>query len=125
MADKVTDYVCVPAVCMKTSGEFWIDCYLSYDREWVLACGKTRFAGHGGRQNVSVVLTPRRMGPQYACPHCGGKHTTTCWSCGMEICFDGDDHSGRVIVCPNCHAEGVFQTERKRNASAGAAGSGQ
>ena len=31
MADKVTDYVCVPAVCMKTSGEFWIDCYLSYD----------------------------------------------------------------------------------------------
>ena len=126
MADMVLDYFCVQAVCMKTSREFWIDYYKAYDQTWVLAYGKTGPAGrYSGGGSTSIVLSPRRIGPQYACPHCGGPYTTTCWNCGREICFDGDDHSGRVIICPSCHAEGVFQTTKVQNAMAGASGSGQ
>lgn len=127
MSDILTDYVCVPARCMKTSRDFFVDCYKAYDQTWVYAYGKVNYTerGGGGHGTSDVLLTPRRIGPQFSCPHCGGSYITTCWNCGKEICFDGDDHDGREIICPSCHANGVFHTGNKQNASRGFFGNGQ
>lgn len=127
MSDTLNDFVCIPAKCMKTSREFFVECYKAYDQTWVYAYGKVRDTarGSGSHPASNVLLTPKRIGPQFACPHCGGAFMTTCWNCGKEICYDGDDHDGREIVCPICNATGVFRTGNKQNANMAFSGNGQ
>ena len=85
----ITDAVCIPAKCGKTSRDFYMMYYKAFDGKWVLTYG---------------------TGPQYKCPHCGQKYTFKCWNCGKSTCYDGDDHDGREVVCAHCGESGVFRT---------------
>lgn len=123
----LTDYVCLPAKCMKTSKDFYIQCYKAYDNTWVYTRAQVNRpdSGRRGGDSESVLLIPIRTGPQYACPYCGSPYQSTCWNCGKEMCFDGDRHEGRELLCLHCGELGVFRPNNKRNRSAGVSGNGQ
>ena len=92
----ITDAVCIPAKCGKTSRDFYMMYYKAFDGKWVLTYGKKELPrSSGGAGNaVAVKLDSVRTGPQYKCPHCGQKYTFKCWNCGKSTCYDGDDHDG-------------------------------
>ena len=108
----ITDAVCIPAKCGKTSRDFYMMYYKAFDGKWVLTYGKKELPrSSGGAGNaVAVKLDSVRTGPQYKCPHCGQKYTIKCWNCGKSTCYDGDDHDGREVVCAHCGESGVFRT---------------
>lgn len=108
----ITDAVCIPAKCGKTSRDFYMMYYKAYDETWVLTYGKETLSQQSGPSGnaVAVKLTPVRTGPQYKCPHCSQKYTFTCWNCGKRTCYDGDSHDGREVVCAHCGKSGVFRT---------------
>ena len=108
----ITDAVCIPAKCEKTSRDFYMMYYKAFDDKWVLTYGKKELPrSSGGSGNaVAVKLDSVRTGPQYKCPHCGQKYTFTCWNCGKRTCYDGDSHDGREVVCAHCGKSGVFRT---------------
>ena len=108
----ITDAVCIPAKCGKTSRDFYMMYYKAFDGKWVLTYGKKELPrSSGGAGNaVAVKLDSVRTGPQYKCPHCGQKYTFKCWNCGKSTCYDGDDQDGREVVCAHCGESGVFRT---------------
>ena len=69
----ITDAVCIPAKCGKTSRDFYMMYYKAFDGKWVLTYGKKELPrSSGGAGNaVAVKLDSVRTGPQYKCPHCG------------------------------------------------------
>lgn len=71
----ITDAVCIPAKCGKTSRDFYMMYYKAFDGKWVLTYGKKELPrSSGGAGNaVAVKLDSVRTGPQYKCPHCGQK----------------------------------------------------
>jgi len=73
----ITDAVCIPAKCGKTSRDFYMMYYKAFDGKWVLTYGKKELPrSSGGAGNaVAVKLDSVRTGPQYKCPHCGQKYT--------------------------------------------------
>ena len=107
-----TDAVCMPAKCGTTKKDFYMMYYKAYDGKWVLTYGKEKLSSQSGGSgsSISVQINSSRIGPQYKCPHCGNKHTFTCWNCGKRTCFDGDIHEGRVVVCAHCGETGVFRS---------------
>ena len=85
----ITDAVCIPAKCGKTSRDFYMMYYKAFDGKWVLTYGKKELPrSSGGAGNaVAVKLDSVRTGPQYKCPHCGQKYNdesqpTECLCCG-------------------------------------------
>ena len=81
----ITDAVCIPAKCGKTSRDFYMMYYKAFDGKWVLTYGKKELPrSSGGAGNaVAVKLDSVRTGPQY---------------------------NGREVVCAHCGESGVFRT---------------
>lgn len=113
---EITDAVCIPAKCGKTSRDFYMMYYKAFDEKWVLAYGKKELPHSSGSSGkaVAVKLDSVRIGPQYKCPHCSQKYTFTCWNCGKRTCYDGDNHDGREVVCVHCGKSGVFRSSSGR-----------
>ena len=108
----ITDAVCIPAKCGKTSRDFYMMYYKAFDGKWVLTYGMKELprSSEVSGSPVAVRLKPTRTGPQYKCPHCGQEYTFTCWNCGKRTCYDGDSHDGREVVCAHCRKPGVFRS---------------
>ena len=86
----ITDAVCIPAKCGKTSRDFYMMYYKAFDGKWVLTYGKKELPrSSGGAGNaVAVKLDSVRTGPQYKCPHCGQKcdaNEKFCGKCGTPL----------------------------------------
>ena len=111
--------------CGSTGKDFYVRHDFAADDRWVLTYGvKELPAGENvSGAGMQVDYSTIRVGPQYKCPHCGGKIFVRCGNCGEYTCHP--NHDVKDFHCAHCAHEGQLSDKYIESVEAKNTGSGQ
>ena len=95
------------AKCGRSNRDFYIRHDFAADDRWAITYGLKEIPAGDNVGNVGMQFDYGnvRTGPQYKCPHCGGRNIVKCGACGGYACHPGRDVTTH-FKCPNCGHEG-------------------